>query len=121
MIVVLGKGRRPRTIPFGVGTAKALDRWLLEREGHANAHSNMLWLGTKGRTFGDHGIRIMLNRRAEQFIGRRYVLDTAIVNGQGKARVGDSHWLVAGPDLPVGETVEVVAVEGTTLKVRKAG
>ncbi|HXR61991.1 MAG TPA: NfeD family protein [Rudaea sp.] len=63
----------------------------------------------------------LLNRRAEQFIGRRYVLDTAIVNGQGKARVGDSHWLVAGPDLPVGETVEVVAVEGTTLKVRKAG
>lgn len=62
----------------------------------------------------------LLNRRAEQLIGRRYVLDTAIVNGQGKARVGDSHWLVAGPDLPAGTTVEVTAVDGSTLKVQQA-
>jgi membrane protein implicated in regulation of membrane protease activity len=62
----------------------------------------------------------LLNRRAEQLIGRRYVLDTAIVNGQGKARVGDSHWIVEGPDLPAGETIEVVAVVGATLKVQKA-
>jgi membrane protein implicated in regulation of membrane protease activity len=62
----------------------------------------------------------LLNRRAEQFIGKRYVLDNAIVNGCGKVRVGDSPWLAEGPDLPVGATVEVVAVEGTTLKVRAA-
>ena len=60
----------------------------------------------------------LLNRRAEQYVGRRYVLDTAIVNGQGKARVGDSHWLVEGPDLPAGVTIEVVGVEGATLKVQ---
>lgn len=63
----------------------------------------------------------LLNRRAEQFIGKRYVLDSAIVNGCGKVRVGDSPWLAEGPDLPIGATVEVVAVEGTTLKVRAAG
>jgi membrane protein implicated in regulation of membrane protease activity len=62
----------------------------------------------------------LLNRRAEQLIGRRYVLDTAIVNGQGKASVGDSHWLVEGPDLPAGATVEVIAVVGATLKVQKS-
>lgn len=62
----------------------------------------------------------LLNRRAEQHIGRRYVLDTAIVNGKGKARVGDSRWLVEGPDLPAGAAIEVVGVEGTTLKVRAA-
>ena len=62
----------------------------------------------------------LLNRRGEQLIGRRYVLDTAIVNGQGKARVGDSHWLVEGPDLPEGTTIEVVSVDGATLKVREA-
>jgi membrane protein implicated in regulation of membrane protease activity len=61
-----------------------------------------------------------LNRRAEQFIGRRYVLDSAIVNGQGKARVGDSLWMVEGPDLPVGATVEVIGVDGATLRVQKA-
>ena len=60
----------------------------------------------------------LLNRRAEQYVGRRYVLDSAIVNGQGKARVGDSVWLVEGPELPAGSPIEVVAVNGTTLKVQ---
>lgn len=59
-----------------------------------------------------------LNRRAEQMIGQRYVLTEAIVNGRGKAGVGDGQWLVAGPELPAGATVEVVAVSGTTLQVR---
>ncbi|MGO4702752.1 NfeD family protein [Dyella sp. 2RAB6] len=61
-----------------------------------------------------------LNRRGEQNIGRQYVLAEAIVNGRGKARVGDGLWLVSGPDLPVGTTVEVVAVEGNTLQVKPA-
>lgn len=61
-----------------------------------------------------------LNRRAEQYIGRRFVLETAIVNGQGKARVGDTLWLAEGPDLPSGTPVEVVGVDGSTLKVKAA-
>jgi hypothetical protein len=61
-----------------------------------------------------------LNRRAEQMIGRRYELVEPIVNGRGKARVGDGQWLVSGPELPLGSTVEVVAVDGTTLQVRAA-
>jgi inner membrane protein len=61
-----------------------------------------------------------LNRRAEQMIGQRYDLVEPIVNGRGKARVGDGQWLVSGPDLPAGATVEVLAVDGTTLKVRAA-
>jgi membrane protein implicated in regulation of membrane protease activity len=62
----------------------------------------------------------LLNRRGEQLIGRRFLLDTAIVNGQGKARVNDSLWVVEGPELPAGTAIEVVAVDGTTLKVRSA-
>jgi membrane protein implicated in regulation of membrane protease activity len=62
----------------------------------------------------------LLNRRGEQLIGRRFVLDSAIVNGQGKACVGDSLWLVEGPELPKGAAIEVVAVDGSTLKVRAA-
>jgi len=61
-----------------------------------------------------------LNRRGEQMIGQRYVLVEPIVNGRGKARVGDGQWLVSGPDLPLGSTVEVLAAEGTTLQVRAA-
>ncbi|MBB3227321.1 hypothetical protein FHW69_001944 [Luteibacter sp. Sphag1AF] len=59
-----------------------------------------------------------LNRRGEQLIGQRYELIEPIVNGRGKARVGDGMWLVSGPDLPVGTMVEVTGVDGTTLKVR---
>ncbi len=59
-----------------------------------------------------------LNRRGVRMIGQRYVLSERIVNGRGKAHVGDGQWLVEGPDLPVGTEVEVIGVEGTTLKVR---
>ncbi len=61
-----------------------------------------------------------LNRRGEQMIGKRYELIEPIVNGRGKARVGDGQWLVNGPDLPLGSTVEVTAVDGSTLQVRPA-
>jgi membrane protein implicated in regulation of membrane protease activity len=53
-------------------------------------------------------------------IGQRFVLVEAIVNGRGKARVGDGQWLVTGPDLPAGSDVEVVGVDGALLKVRAA-
>jgi membrane protein implicated in regulation of membrane protease activity len=61
-----------------------------------------------------------LNRRGEQMIGQCYVLIEPIFQGRGKARVGDGMWLVSGPDLPVGAKVEVVGVDGTTLRVRPA-
>jgi inner membrane protein len=76
------------------------------------------WYGVRPKLKHDDPGEARLNRRAEQLIGQRYVLIEAIVNGRGKARVGDGQWLVSGPDLPVGSSVEVVAVDGTTLKVR---
>ncbi|HLI16930.1 MAG TPA: NfeD family protein [Rhodanobacteraceae bacterium] len=66
---------------------------------------------------GDPAAR-RLSRRDDQMVGQRYVLIEAIVNGRGKARVGDGQWLVAGPDLPAGVEVEVVGVDGSLLKVR---
>jgi len=62
--------------------------------------------------------RPLLNRRAQQLIGRVVDLDRAIVDGSGRARVDDSLWAVVGPDLPVGSRVRVVAVDGMTLKVQ---
>lgn len=59
-----------------------------------------------------------LNRRGEQLIGQRYALCEPIVQGRGKAKVGDGMWLVVGPDLPLGATVEVIGVDGTTLRVK---
>ncbi len=61
-----------------------------------------------------------LNRRGSQYIGHVFSLDEAIVNGVGKVKVGDSWWRAEGPDLPAGERVKVVGVDGTMLKVEKA-
>ena len=61
-----------------------------------------------------------LNRRGSQYIGRVITLDEPIVNGLGKVKVGDGWWRAQGPDLPTGERVKVVGVDGTMLKVEKA-
>lgn len=60
-----------------------------------------------------------LNQRGQQIVGRRFTLDTTLVNGRGHMRVGDSSWpVVADEDLAAGTQVEVMAVEGITLRVR---
>ena len=61
-----------------------------------------------------------LNDRGRHYTGRSFTLDKPIVNGIGQVRVDDGQWRVAGPDLPAGSCVRVVAVEGATLKVEKA-
>ena len=50
---VFGRGRRPRSVPFGVRTARALSRYLRERSRHPHAKSPSLWLGEKGKRPGD--------------------------------------------------------------------
>ena len=58
-----------------------------------------------------------LNRRGAQYIGRMLVLESPIVNGRGRAIVGDTLWTVEGDDLPVGSVVKVVGTDGILLKV----
>jgi len=72
----------------------------------------------KNRPVSDHPL---LNQRGQQYVGRVFTLDKAIVNGTGKVRVDDSTWRVKGLDMPVGEKVEVVGVEGVVLVVKAAG
>jgi membrane protein implicated in regulation of membrane protease activity len=60
----------------------------------------------------------LLNRRGQRMVGRRVVVVEPIVNGRGKVKVGDGAWLAEGPDVDAGTEVEVVSVDGTTLKVR---
>lgn len=64
--------------------------------------------------------RPLLNRRAEQLVGRVVVLDQPIRDGLGRAKVDDAFWVVAGPELPAGTSVRIVAVDGMTLKVQVA-
>lgn len=62
--------------------------------------------------------RPLLNRRAEQLVGRVAELDRAIVGGRGRIKFGDAYWEVSGPDLEAGERVRVVAANGMLLEVR---
>jgi membrane protein implicated in regulation of membrane protease activity len=59
----------------------------------------------------------LLNRKTEQFIGKIYVLDAAIVNGNGRVKMGDALWTVTGPELPAGTRVRVVSADSMTLAV----
>ncbi len=61
--VVLGKGKKFRTVPYGNKTAAALDRYRRQRIRHPNSDSPAWWLGTKG-ALGESGIGQMLKRRA---------------------------------------------------------
>ncbi len=59
----------------------------------------------------------LLNQRAAQLIGRTVELIEPIRNGRGKARIGDSVWVVQGPELPAGAIVAVTSTDGTALNV----
>ena len=65
--------------------------------------------------------RPLLNRRADTFIGHEAELDEPILNGFGRLRLGDTLWRIAGPDLPAGRRVRIVAAEGALLRVEPAG
>jgi integrase len=62
--VVIGKGRRLRSVPFGKSTTRAVDRYLRARRTHEQADQPWLWLGLKGQ-LSDSGIEQMIARRAE--------------------------------------------------------
>src|SRR5439155_2976035 len=63
--LVVGKGRRPRAVPFGRKTAQALDRYLRLRAQHRHAESEGLWLGPQG-PLADSAVDLMVRRRARQ-------------------------------------------------------
>ena len=61
-----------------------------------------------------------LNERAARQIGKTVTVETAIQNGQGRVRIGDSLWIARGPDAPAGSQVVVVSAEGSALNVEPA-
>jgi membrane protein implicated in regulation of membrane protease activity len=60
----------------------------------------------------------LLNDRAARLVGETVELTRAIVNGHGRARVGDGEWNVRGPDTPAGTCVRVIGIEDGALVVR---
>lgn len=59
----------------------------------------------------------LLGKRAQQLVGTVHTLDTPILDGYGRMKLGDTTWKVAGPDLPTGARVTVVGADGIVLRV----
>jgi membrane protein implicated in regulation of membrane protease activity len=58
-----------------------------------------------------------VNLGSARLVGQRVRLETAIADGRGTVRIGDTTWQVTGPDLPAGTAVRVVASDGIVLAV----
>lgn len=61
-VLVMGKGRKARSVPYGVKTADALRRYLRARATHPAAAHGALWLGKKG-PLTTSGLAQLLERR----------------------------------------------------------
>jgi membrane protein implicated in regulation of membrane protease activity len=69
----------------------------------------------------NEGAATGLNERASALIGVRGVVAN-FANGMGSVKVGDTMWRAVSEDaLEAGQSVEVAAVDGVTLKVKRAG
>jgi site-specific recombinase XerC len=64
VVVVLGKGRRPRAVPFGRKTALALDRYIRVRAKHRYGHLPNLWIGQHGAMTASGVFQVVADRGA---------------------------------------------------------
>ena len=62
----------------------------------------------------------MLNQRGKALIGRETQLIEPIIDGVGRIQLDDTFWRVNGEDMPNGQHVKIVDVDGATLKVEQA-
>jgi membrane protein implicated in regulation of membrane protease activity len=79
--------------------------------------SILIWRQLSGKPTDEAAPTQFLNRRAEGFVGRVFTLEKPIVDGGGALKIGDTFWMVRGPDAPAGSRVKVVSAEGGTLTV----
>lgn len=73
LVSVMGKGRKPRVVPFGAKTSAALDRYQRERARHKLAALPAFWLGPR-QALGAEGVRAIVKERAAAagIVGRMY-------------------------------------------------
>lgn len=64
-----------------------------------------------------HAPAPLLNRRAEQLVGRETVLLEGSSGCHGRVRIDDAYWQVGGAGLIPGARVRVVGVSGMALEV----
>lgn len=86
--------------------------------GVLSASSLLLWMRREKRN-PQKDEHPDLNQKTKQYIGQVVTLVTPIENGKGRAKVGDSSWIVLGPDLPEGSHVRIIGADGIKLLVEE--
>jgi len=95
VVRVLGKGRKERSVPFGLPAARALDRWLtagrpvLRVEGAGAA----LFLGARGKRIDQRAVRTLVHRRIAEVPG------APDISPHGLRHTAATHLLEGGADL----------------------
>ena len=95
VVRVLGKGRKERSVPYGLPAAQALERWLalgrpkLLVEGAGGA----LFLGARGRRIDQRAVRTLVHRRIAQVPG------APNIGPHGLRHTAATHLLEGGADL----------------------
>jgi len=59
----------------------------------------------------------LMNRRGARLVGETALVVQAIEHGSGRVKLGDSEWMVRGPDVAAGERVRIRGSEGAILLV----
>jgi hypothetical protein len=73
----------------------------------------------KFKRFNERTDQPELNHKTSQFVGRKFVLQQALVGGMGKQQIGDTFWKIkAEGDLAEGCLVEVYDAVGSELLVK---
>jgi len=69
IIIARRKGGNSGSVPIGVKTCVAIDRYLLARSRRRNANLEVLWLGPRGPLTGDGLLQIVKSRARESGLG----------------------------------------------------
>lgn len=56
-----------------------------------------------------------LEANGSEYIGRTFALESDVVNGTGRVKVGDGAWNARGPDASAGSKIRITGVQGNAL------
>jgi integrase/recombinase XerC len=95
VIRVLGKGRKERTVPFGIPAARALRRWQLHGRPQVWAEPGRaaLFLGARGQRIDPRAVRRLVHRRIADVPG------APDIGPHGLRHTAATHLLEGGADL----------------------
>jgi integrase/recombinase XerC len=95
VVRVFGKGRKERTVPYGVPAERALDRWLVAGRPalFATGAGAALFLGARGGRLDQRAVRTLVHRRIEEVPG------APDLGPHGLRHTAATHLLEGGADL----------------------